>query len=75
MQQKFKNIFYRIAIMLSILVWSNIANAQETDSVRIAINNILSPLNKSLIPTPWFVSPRTTLQIIKSSSYFLCDTS
>lgn len=53
MQLKFKTTlnFYIFALLLAISLLSNFAKAQETDSVRIAINNILSPLNKILIPT------------------------
>ena len=53
MQPKYKFTHSRLKIVLiiAISIFSFTAKAQETDSVRIAINNILAPLNKSLIPT------------------------
>lgn len=42
---------YSITIIFFICFFSFFAKAQTTDSVRIAINNILAPLNKTLIPT------------------------
>ena len=50
MQTILKN-FRKIILIIGILFSGSFANAQTTDSVRIAINNILSPLNKTLIPT------------------------
>ena len=41
----------KIALIISISFFSFFAKAQDTDSVRIAINNILAPLDKTLIPT------------------------
>ena len=53
MQTKNKtySILVKLALVITISFFSNFTNAQETDSVRIAINNILAPLNKTLIPT------------------------
>lgn len=53
MQTKNKtySLFVKLALVITISFFSHFSNAQETDSVRIAINNILAPLNKSLIPT------------------------
>ena len=53
MQQKYKFTYSRlkIALIIAISFFSFFAKAQDTDSVRIAINNILAPLNKTLIPT------------------------
>ena len=42
---------FKIVLAILICLSSFFANAQTTDSVRIAINNILAPLNKTLIPT------------------------
>ena len=42
---------YRIVLTIAICLSSIFAKAQTTDSVRLAINNILAPLNKTLIPT------------------------
>ena len=42
---------YRIVLTITICLSSIFAKAQTTDSVRLAINNILAPLNKTLIPT------------------------
>ena len=53
MQLKYKFTYARlkIALIIAISFFSFFAKAQDTDSVRIAINNILAPLNKTLIPT------------------------
>ena len=42
---------HKFVLLIIILISSLYANAQNTDSVRIAINNILAPLDKTLIPT------------------------
>ena len=67
MQTKKKpySIFIKLALVITISLFSNLAKAQETDSVRIAINNILAPLNKTLIPTG----------ILAENSYPLLDLS
>ncbi len=67
MQTKNKtySIFVKLALVITISFFSYFTNAQETDSVRIAINNILAPLNKSLIPTG----------ILAENSYPLLDLS
>lgn len=67
MQPKFKITYFRlrIALIIAIIFLSFFAKAQETDSVRIAINNILAPLNKTLIPTG----------ILAENSYPLLDLS
>lgn len=67
MQTKYKIclIFIKLSLVITISFFSNLVNAQETDSVRIAINNILAPLNKSLIPTG----------ILAENSYPLMDLS
>jgi hypothetical protein len=54
-----------IVLTFAICFFSLFAQAQTTDSVRIAINNILAPLNKSLIPTG----------ILAENSYPLLDLS
>ena len=53
MQKTYKNIISQLKFILIIAICflNNFAKAQTTDSVRIAINNILAPLNKTLIPT------------------------
>ena len=48
---KFTYTGLKIAFIIAISFFSFFAKAQDTDSVRIAINNILAPLNKTLIPT------------------------
>ena len=67
MQPKFKLTHdrLRIALIIAISFLSISTKAQETDSVRIAINNILAPLNKTLIPTG----------ILAENSYPLLDLS
>ena len=50
MQQIIKHIL-KIGLSIFIFFSSLLVNAQNTDSVRIAINNILAPLNKTLILT------------------------
>ena len=42
---------FKIELVILICFFSLFAKSQITDSVRIAINNILAPLNKTLIPT------------------------
>ena len=56
---------FKIVLAILICLSSFFANAQTTDSVRIAINNILAPLNKTLIPTG----------ILAENSYPLLDMS
>lgn len=53
MQTKYKipSPFLKFALSIAICFCSFFTKAQTTDSVRIAINNILAPLNKTLIPT------------------------
>lgn len=67
MQPKYNFAYARlkIALIISISFFSFFAKAQDTDSVRIAINNILAPLNKTLIPTG----------ILAENSYPLLDLS
>ena len=67
MQLKYKFTYARlkIALIIAISFFSFFAKAQDTDSVRIAINNILAPLNKTLIPTG----------ILAENSYPLLDLS
>ena len=67
MQPKYKFTFTRLkfALIVAISIFSFTAKAQETDSVRIAINSILAPLNKALIPTG----------ILAENSYPLLDLS
>ena len=67
MQPKYKFAYARvkIALIIGISFLSFFAKAQDTDSVRIAINNILAPLNKTLIPTG----------ILAENSYPLLDLS
>ena len=67
MQPKYKFTYARlkIALIIAISFFSFFAKAQDTDSVRIAINNILAPLNKALIPTG----------ILAENSYPLLDLS
>ena len=67
MQQKYKFTYARLKIVLIIATsfLSFFAIGQDTDSVRIAINNILAPLNKTLIPTG----------ILAENSYPLLDLS
>lgn len=62
---KFAYVRLRIALIIAISFLSFLTKAQETDSVRIAINNILAPLNKTLIPTG----------ILAENSYPLLDLS
>ena len=56
---------YKMVLTIAICFISILANAQTTDSVRLAINNILAPLNKTLIPTG----------ILAENSYPLLDLS
>ena len=49
--QKIIKYIYKTGLTILIIFCSFLTKAQNTDSVRIAINNILAPLNKSLIPT------------------------
>lgn len=67
MQTKYKSFsnFLRFALIIIASFLSIFAKAQDTDSVRIAINNILAPLNKTLIPTG----------ILAENSYPLLDLS
>ena len=67
MQQKYKFTYARlkIALIIAISFFSFFSKAQDTDSVRIAINNVLAPLNKTLIPTG----------ILAENSYPLLDLS
>lgn len=67
MQPKYKFSYarLRIALLIAISFLSISTKAQDTDSVRIAINNILAPLNKTLIPTG----------ILAENSYPLLDLS
>jgi hypothetical protein len=67
MQPKYKFTYTRLKIVLIIAIsfFSFFAKGQDTDSVRIAINNILAPLNKALIPTG----------ILAENSYPLLDLS
>ena len=53
MQQnnKIQTHIFKIVFVILMCLSSFLANAQTTDSVRIAINNILAPLNKAIIPT------------------------
>ena len=53
MQPKFKLTYdrLRIALIIAINFISFFTKGQDTDSVRIAINNILAPINKTIIPT------------------------
>ena len=53
MHQNRKNTFYKIKIAFTIAIFfcSFFAKAQTTDSVRLAINYILAPLDKTSIPT------------------------
>lgn len=50
MKQIIKHI-HTIGLTIVVLFCGFLAKGQTTDSVRIAINNILAPLNKTLIPT------------------------
>ena len=67
MKQNYKNTPPHINILLTISICflSMLAKAQTTDSVRLAINYILAPLNKTLIPTG----------ILAENSYPLLDLS
>ena len=67
MQPKHRFTFARLKVVLIIAIsfLSSFAKGQDTDSVRIAINNILAPLNKTLIPTG----------ILAENSYPLLDLS
>ena len=67
MQPKYKFTYarFKIALIIAISFFSFLAKGQDTDSVRIAINNILAPLNKTLIPTG----------ILAENSYPLLDLS
>jgi len=67
MQTKYKSFsnFLRFALIIIASFFNIYAKAQDTDSVRIAINNILAPLNKTLIPTG----------ILAENSYPLLDLS
>ncbi len=62
---KFAYVRFKIALILAISFFGLFTKAQDTDSVRIAINNILAPLNKTLIPTG----------ILAENSYPLLDLS
>ncbi len=57
----------RIAIVLAILFFSHFAKAQTTDSVRDAINYILAPLNKALVPTG--ILAENTYPLLELSTY------
>lgn len=67
MQTRYKinSAFTKIVLLIALFFFNLIAKAQNTDSVRIAINNILAPLNKTLIPTG----------ILAENSYPLLDLS
>ena len=67
MQPKYKFTYARlkIALIIATSFFIFLAKGQDTDSVRIAINNILAPLNKTLIPTG----------ILAENSYPLLDLS
>ena len=67
MQLKYKFTYARlkIALIIATSFFIFLAKGQDTDSVRIAINNILAPLNKTLIPTG----------ILAENSYPLLDLS
>ena len=59
------HICLKITFFIAISFSSFFSKAQDTDSVRIAINNVLAPLNKTLIPTG----------ILAENSYPLLDLS
>ena len=70
MQPKYKFTYARlkIALIIAISFFSFFAKTQETDSVRIAINIILAPLNKTLIPTGILATNAYSQDSIKATS-------
>ena len=60
---------YKVAVTITIIFFFQYAKAQTTDSVRIAINNILAPLNKTLIPTG--ILAENTYPLIGKLSFLL----